>query len=123
MNATLRSESAFYVVVRMSGESYVLVGPRGTIATSDERLTDAISDVPRWIHRDRPGIRKTGLRGWRTLDGVLRSKAWLDRAAEALKATTDTYRVEIAKLIEIGPPGHEKDALETVLTAPGAQGA
>ena len=102
----------------MSGDTYVLVGPRGTIATSDAKLTDAISDVPSWIHRHRPGVRKTGLRGWSTLDGALKSKAWTERAAEAAKTKKPAiYNVEIAKLIEVGPPGQERDALETVLTA------
>lgn len=107
----------------MGGDSYVLVGPRGHRATSDEQLTNTISDVPFWIHRGRPGTRKTGLRGWRTLDGVLKSKAWRERAAEVTssKKLGLVYNVEIAKLIETGLPGHERDALETVLTATDTQ--
>lgn len=114
-----RSESEFLIVIRMGGDSYVLVGPRGQRATSDEQLTAAISDVPFWIHRGRPGTRKTGLRGWHTLSGVLKSKAWRDRAAEAAssKKLGLVYSIEIAKLVEIGTPGDERDALETVLTA------
>jgi len=98
-------------------ESYVLIGPRGQVATSDAQLTDVISDVPFWIHRGRPGVRKTGLRGWRTLDGVLKSKAWRDRVEEAAKAKGSVYNVEIAKLIEEGLPGNERDVLATMLTA------
>jgi hypothetical protein len=49
----------------------------------------------------------------------LKSKAWRERAAEAAssKKLGLSYNVEIAKLIEIGTPWHERDALETVLTA------
>jgi hypothetical protein len=109
--AATPAKDEFYIVNRMGDDSYVLVGPRGQVATSNEELTNVVSDVPFWIHRGHPGARKIGLRGWRTLDGVLKSRAWRERA-------TAGCRVTVAKLIEVGPPGEERDALETVFDAP-----
>jgi hypothetical protein len=101
----------YYICVRVGrSEHVVLVGPRGSAAceTHGPDLTDAISDVPSWVHRDRVGARKCGLRGWATVAGLLRSKAWQTRVAEGSD-------LSVVRCVERPrPDGEAEDALETV---------
>lgn len=114
----------YYIVTRHAGLTRaVLTGPRGSAsvgADSGPEPTDVLSDVPSWVHRDRVGARKRGLEGWKTLAGLLRSKAWRDRVAEERLGCSVSVVRPVERIGEADSYAHMRgepyDALEPVAT-------